>query len=81
MSDKHLGATDVGTRYDHLSDLLELWRTGLEVMKRYDRVREAEKREKNLASAIDLLEKHLNYVSGYDARMPALRDCIERIRK
>src|SRR5579864_1459608 len=69
---------DVGTRYQHLTDLMELWQTGLEVMNKYDFDSDKENKVK-LKNAIELLQKHIDNKSGYDFKAWSLRDTIERI--
>lgn len=76
----HLQLTDVGTRYAHLTDLLDLWEAGQSIMSRYafdiDKMQKAE-----LEAAIRLLRKHIDSLSNYDYKGWNVRDEIEAISR
>ena len=51
---------DVGTRMQHLTELYELWQTGLDVIERFDKHSPFyEERKKELQHALKLLVYHL----------------------
>ena len=87
-------AEDVGTRYRHLADLLDLWGDGLVVVKRtfesYPNVKD-QARIKQLEGAIKLLEAYMDQVSNragqqmafnkmLDANVPT-KQVLDEIRK
>lgn len=57
---KKYSMDDVGTRMEHLSDLQELWSSGVDIMMRgtYHSEREKEQLAK-LEAAVHLLENHM----------------------
>lgn len=62
--------TDVGTRYTHYRDLLELWECGLVVLKESCRL-DADSKEKTaqLKAGVELLRKQIDIGSGFDSNM------------
>jgi hypothetical protein len=51
---------DVGTRFSHLSDLYELWQTGLDILERYDKNNPFyEDKKDELENALRLLLYHM----------------------
>lgn len=73
-----LSLDDVGTRYRHLTDLLELWQLGLDVINKYNFGIDRENKRK-LEHAIDLLKRHLDTKAGYDTKAINLLPTIEAI--
>jgi hypothetical protein len=71
---------DVGTRHRHLTELLDLWEAGVDVMDRYN-LNSDKDRKKKLESAVELLRKHIDHLSGYDYRAWNIRDEIEHISR
>lgn len=59
---------DIGTRFKHYSELLDLWDSGLEILnerkRRESYVNEEQYRE--IKSAVSLLRKQIDILSGYD---------------
>ena len=51
--------SDVGTRYEHLADLQELWNEAMEIIKRNYQTPDMEKRKHALETALNLLQKHM----------------------
>lgn len=80
MDESKQELTDVGTRYEHLTDLLNFWETGLDVMERIKCDSDKERRPK-LEGAVELLKKYLDNKSGYDYRAWSLRSAVDSISK
>jgi hypothetical protein len=79
MSVIKLNLTDTGTRYKHLTELLDLWQVALDIAKRYDG--NDKTRYTKLESAIELLQKHIDNLGQYDQGAWNIRDEIERVSK
>jgi hypothetical protein len=79
---------DVGTRYTHLSELLDLWKSGFEILTKqkedyinthayFSNVKEMEL--KDLESAIRMLEKQLDVLTHYDEERYKVRQIVDAI--
>ena len=74
--------TDTGTRYRHLTDLKEDWLTGIEIMGQYSFLtKEEESKRTMLLSAIDMLTRTLDGLSGYADEEWALRKQIDECKR
>jgi len=73
---------DVGTRYEHLADLRDVWQNGIETIARikpeYRSVGD-ELLVKNLTLAIELVEKQLDVMSKFDLKQYDLRKMMADI--
>lgn len=69
--------TDVGTRYQHLRELLDAWEQGLELMGKYAPADENDRVK--LTHGIDLMHKQLNVMSDYGDNRFALARMIDDI--
>jgi hypothetical protein len=72
--------TDVGTRYQHLVELRDLWEAGLSILNRYNFSTDKE-RKVELQQAIKLLNKNLDNLAAYDFKGYNLRASIEDISR
>ena len=70
---------DYGTRYEHLADLRDVWQSGIETITRikseYRSVGD-ELLMKNLALAIELVERQLDLMSKFDLKQYDLRKMV-----
>ena len=70
---------DYGTRYEHLADLKDVWQSGIETITRikseYRSVGD-ELLMKNLALAIELVERQLDLMSKFDLKQYDLRKMV-----
>jgi hypothetical protein len=78
---------EIGTRYNHYHDLLELWETGIEVVKGYKYPSKTDKeRLTQLEAGVFLLRKQIDILCRYesgqysDALLPLKRQ-VDRISK
>lgn len=67
MDDLKFKLEDIGTRYIHYVQLLDLWEFGLDIMKKYTYKSSLdEKRVADLEVGINLLRKQIEVMGDYD---------------
>jgi hypothetical protein len=64
---KELKMSDIGTRLEHLSDLYDLWKRGLEILSSGVITSGEDERKKELEIALQMLWFHMN--KDYDPRL------------
>jgi len=77
-------STDVGTRYQHLADLLDIWRAALQIIKQMNPAHRGEgdaNREIMLEHAVFLLEKHIDTITGYKGEWFDLNRMLDSVPK
>jgi len=75
-----LNLKDVGTRYEHYSQLLSLWESGLEILKKYRLVTEGEFRQLNqLETGIELLRKQIDVLAEFNESILTIKMEINSI--
>ena len=65
MDETRFKLTDVGTRYLHYRQLLDLWEFGLDILVKYDSSL-SEMRRTELEAGIKLLRKQIDVMGDYD---------------
>jgi len=72
--------TDVGTRWKHLSDLLEGWELAVNIIEDYGFHSEVDRiRLNQLKGGIALLRKQIESMSNYQEKQWSLRDQVNKI--
>lgn len=82
MEPKEQSLTDIGTRYQHLVDLRDVWQEGIEAVSRRlpaHRTSGDEDLLKSLHVCISLINKQLGIMSGYDKKKFDLRREVNSI--
>lgn len=72
---------DVGTRYQHLSDILESWELGLDVLEHQTSSETNQTRIQQLKAGISLLRTQMDQMAGFSSKVWDLREEINRIPK
>jgi hypothetical protein len=71
---------DIGTRYQHYSDLLSIWEETVELMSNYSHLgKYDESKQKLLEAAIELLRNTLDGMSEYHDLMISIRKLVDYI--
>jgi len=76
--------TDIGTRYQHYSELLDLWETGVDIMThlKADLLGDEDKiRIGELQIAVRMLTKQFDVMSDYNRKIYSLCSDIDSIKK
>lgn len=77
--------TDVGTRYGHYRELLDLWEAGVDILKNYSTIGKHDLQKlETLETAVALLRKQIDVLTGcnvnlYSFEMRSIRDQIDHI--
>jgi hypothetical protein len=71
---------DIGTRYEHYSDLLSIWEEALELMSSYSYIGKAdESKQKILSETIEILRNTLDGMGEYHDLLIVLRRLVDWI--
>jgi hypothetical protein len=71
---------DIGTRYQHYSDLISLWEEGAELISQYSVIgKHDQARLEQLNASIDLLRNTLDGMSDYHDTLVMLRRLVDYI--
>lgn len=75
---------DAGTRYQHLSDLFDLWSSGLEIARNAYHASPTSKdkvRVVKLEAAVAMLGAHMDHLADYEKKKRGLQDEVDAIPK
>lgn len=77
-----MGLMDVGTRYQHLRELVDLWELGIEIMDKYNYRSDVDKIKRlKLENAIEMMKHELDRMAGVTTGLWELRPELDKIEE